>query len=667
MWPGPSLMFLGWGRMGCNGKWACKKDRLLDGIEGGYGSAGAQAPRKGHDERQPTPPRETDETAITTSDRIQAPGGPPRLTRFVFIAWALAAVALTACVEEDALELGSAAAEIQSFGDVLDLASYESTAHLSTAWIGDPLGSAGGILSAFTVLEPGAAGRDVSGDAAYAFMPGPAWYNASSTSTPVARQTWRRWDDPSAPWPAPENLCEVYDCTSGVVPEVRYAAAVSAFSTGYRNIAGVVAVLEVIGPDRSYYEVVVLSSTDGGRTLTNARIVSFGPPNRASFSSGGHERPYTSTVFASTLIRPEEGSRRELSYTAPVYITWKGGGLGDLFGWWLTKIQIDPSTGHIDVLNDPQRLDFLKNDETGLVTVQAWQRWEDGLDTVALLWSERSERDDAMTAVTEFEPCPSNKQYKVEWKYRRATGLFDAGTLGSTDIDPTWATTTETIDVDELFKPCVGPSFSSTPSASPFFVSSDRANIAINRGWPWLSYITYTKTHPELNLARVWLRKIGDPQTYFTPEYSEMPVADDFEEHYNPIVAVHQGNGLDGPQFVLGRMVSLGELVSIRGRSHFWAFSDAATASPWAQEGPTTGVSILGGFGSDENDIAGAFPPNAYDGMTLGLVAMPRCVNDDCYGPCPAGTVTTHPDLFFHAAWGRSNAIAVEGRKFEHL
>jgi len=589
---------------------------------------------------------------------LPAGGGLRALTVMLVLA------AVPGCLDAEAEPLGTVASEIKAFGDILELATYPSTAHLSTAYVSSPTGSGpGGILSAFTVVEGTDGRRDTVGDAAYAFMPGPAWYTASTT--PVGGQLWREWDDPVAPWPEPENLCgDAYVCPPGVDVSTRYVAAVSAFSTGYRGVGGVVAVLETRFDGQVYanYDVVVLSSLDGGRTLSQARIVSAGPSNRPSQLSGGHRRPYPDQIHASTLIRPEEGTERDKSFTAPLYVSWRGGQEGDFFGYWLAKVQVDPNTGHIDVLNDAQPLDGVVPDEAGTLTTQAWRRWEDGLDTVAFLWSERT--DEEMGLVAEFEPCPTDRTYNVIWRYRRATGLFNSDDIGN-PTSPTWATATTVIDEDERFRPCVGPSHSSSPSAPAMYISSDRANIAINRGWPWLSYITYTKTDLEPDRARVWLRKNGDPQNYFTPEYSQMP-APGLAEDYNPIVTVHQGNGLDGPQFVLARMRTQNEEVSVVGRSHFWSFTDLSF-NPWTQEAPSTGVEVLGQFTIDEDDIAPGDVPDRYDGMTLGLTQLPVCVNDDYYGPCSAGAITPHPDLFFHAAWGRSASGSVEGRKFEHL
>jgi hypothetical protein len=163
------------------------------------------------------------------------------------------------------------------------------------------------------------------------------------------------------------------------------------------------------------------------------------------------------------------------------------------------------------------------------------------------------------------------------------------------------------------------------------------------------------------------LRKNGDPDNYATTaEWAWLPAAEG-EEHYDPKLTVHQGNGLKGPLFAISRRAldASGERASIIARTYAWyvKYPD----DPWyipawdAPEDPS--IYVWGAFEKDENVLSAA--PELLSGTGLGLTILQLCVSD-YYGDCGPTVPTQHPKVYFYGTWPRSPTLGLYGRKFEH-
>jgi hypothetical protein len=184
----------------------------------------------------------------------------------------LACLAGTACSDGTAA-VGSVSQAVSALGAEHDVIINDFPLHnLSTVWI--PTGqSTGRIVAAYTADAPvGVPGGTI---AKYAYTDVQTWISGSTG------QTQHAWSDAPA-WPEPSNFCEIYPSCGANSLFVGYVGAAVALTTDHLNTAAIVAVARIDDGPFEVYQVVVVTSIDGGESFTNARIISTGP-------SGGHE------------------------------------------------------------------------------------------------------------------------------------------------------------------------------------------------------------------------------------------------------------------------------------------------------------------------------------------------------------------------------------------
>ncbi|MEM1031979.1 MAG: hypothetical protein AAF928_21625 [Myxococcota bacterium] len=529
--------------------------------------------------------------------------------------------------------------------------------HHDTAWI-PATTSTGAILTAFTADSPPAAH--------YAFTDNFNWISGTTG------RTQRRWDDPAAPWPAPSNMCQLYggacDPNGNVIPGTfRYTAAVRALSTDHESVAAIVAVMETLRGLRRQ-EVVVLTSIDGGRRFTNGRIITdravgatFIDPDR---------------IDATTIVTTEAASERRQDSTAAHLVVWRGDSDGFEASveqtWRMQKVQVDPSNGDVAILWDTVELEDFP-DHTGTVTVRAWED-DEGLENIVLLSSERrDEQGEPYGTFDALPSCPSEERVIIEWYWRRAIGVFKH--FGASAFDqPNYVEPKQLLDVDETWRPCVGPSHvTSTEESLSYYRNSDRMDMDVNRN-PRLQRMTYGRTSEQADLNRVFtitrdLDTYGYPPLPLLPDFftEELPAPEGAED-YTPRITMSQGVEVFGalppltlehPQSsIVRRRVATndpGAPVDIVARTTVWQIvrSQAACSGP--------GLCINQVVEDANVTIGGGTAPAAVEALELGLVHKPVCVNGD-YGTCTLG----FPDRLFHAAYPESALSRVSGQAYEH-
>lgn len=561
---------------------------------------------------------------------------------------------LLACAPPDATErVGEVWQSVSNLGNEHELVQNEfEVQNVSTAWIpNSQTATNGAILTAYTV-----GGVENPG----------AWYAYTEDSGFMSSTNWQpggpagdigaqfRWDDLNHPWPEPENFCDVYPGCGTTFIFGEYTASVKALSTDHLDTAAIVAVTRTDEVDpmtqqvlHEYYDVVMVTSVDGGETFTNARILS--TDLAPGLGSGGHQLEWPHRVAATTIVTTEEGTERDRDSTAAHVVVWFGGTEPER--WWATKVLVDPNTGRIAVLSDPLELGIFNPDTSGTsrVTVAAYED-EAGLENIAFFASERREQDE--TPYSKYLSLSCSDQPLIRWRYSRAVGLFDHD---PSLVGPNWAIANLLIDEDARWKPCVGP-------GTTLYENDERGDMAFNRG-PWLAKFAYAKARDGVMRVHMVERGLAGLGYIGTPSASgttrtQILDAGEGEEDYNPKIEMGQGTdstsatSRDNPRFGLVRKrVDGNDDISIIGRTENWFIWFGSPLNPG---GYATQESV------DEAVLSGPKPPSVEEGTTLGLTHQPICYSDD-YGTC----LNSVPERLFHAAFPRSVSDSINGIAFE--
>jgi hypothetical protein len=542
-------------------------------------------------------------------------------------------------------------------GSELRHASASPVEHLSSAWIPDIAN--GNIVSAWTS----------NGQPYYSYMPGTSWHSAP---VPPAGAFSASATTAGYAWPQPDNVCDVYVC-SGSGPVLSYVSAHSVLATGFLgdtwsgNTRGTAAIVATTATGSGFgeYDVVVVTSVDGGEHFTRAHILSDG-------ISGTGQYLEPDSVYASVLVTPEDSAREQTGFSAPIYVVWKGGLLTP--SWWVTKILVEPLTGEVVVLNKPREMVTEVNPEASTVTLQAFQG-HDGRETVTLVSSIRRDPT-TLAALSNLPSCPTDDNIRVEWQYAQVRGFWH-------EDGPTFTVPTATIAEDLAWRPCVGPSHNPpSPNFSSLYANSDRAALATHRADaefslpkdPIIEHIAFAKSDPAAGgRSRIYqivgrYRRLSS-STAWTTTSGFLPAASATAEEYLPELRIHQGARFDfkaqpnnsaAATSALIRKSVDGNQVNIRGRAYQFAWDEGFLAGGNEWKLPKT---------PGEVDLTSAWTPAAVEGRSLGLTMFQNCVRD-YFGPCPATNPVIDPlDVFFYGAWARSNgsgAPGIFGRKFEN-
>jgi hypothetical protein len=563
---------------------------------------------------------------------------------------------LMGCSGLDAENTLEAHAALGGIGAELNHALILPVEHLSSAWIPDT--GNGSIVSAWTS----------NGQAYYSYMPGPDWHNAPM---PPSGAFSASATTAGYAWPQPDNVCDVYVC-SGAGPVMSYVSAHSVLASGFlgntwsgatRGPAAIVA-MTTTGSGFGEYDIVAVTSVDGGEHFTRAHILSDG------LSGANYVHP--DSVYASVLVTPEDGAREQTAFSAPIYVVWKG---GLPTSWWVTKIQVEPLTGEVVVLNKPRQMVDEVNPEASTVTLQAFQG-HDGHETVTLVSSIRRDPNTQMP-MSNLPSCPTDANIRVEWQYSQVRGFWH-------EDGPSFTVPTTTIASDANWRPCLGPSHHApSPNFSSLYANSDRAALAMHRADaefgvpkdPVIEHIAFAMSNSAATgLSRIYQivgkhSRILDSDPAWGTTSGFLPAASASAEEYLPELRIHQGarfhfkvqpNNSAAATSALIRKSVDGNQVKIRGRAYQFTWNQGVLAGGDQWNLPKT---------PGEVDLTSPWTPWAFEGRSLGLTMFQNCVRD-YFGPCPpTNPVIDSLDVFFYGTWAKSagaGAVGIFGRKFEN-
>ncbi len=460
-----------------------------------------------------------------------------------------------------------------------------------------------------------------------------AW--ARSVDWITSSPTWeahRSDDPPPFGWPAPVNFCKVYDCSAGAAWNV-YGAMDQVVWTGLDDMAAAVATGGAGSATGS--DVVLVSSTDGGSTFTEARILSVPTPNG---DSGGEIVPYT--VHASLMYTARRRSGEAGKEATPIYVIWQAF-TNEGLHWFMTRAIVG-FDGGIAQPEAPVRVSIIPPNAAAHASIMAFE--DDNRDEVVqVAWSERT---DSSGAPSPGPSCPSNETLHVTW---RSSGTRDFGkNWGCWPSQPGGfcQPVSFLIHKDKEWRPCVGPSFSEAGDAPPYGVNNDRPELVMNRGLPYGMFAAINHSVPAGGMRTAVYQSDPWQPIYLSPDEDPetgTPVGD----AWGQALAVIQGTMLPGiplPTYTGALAVTYREVdpegvVSMAAAS---TLDNLSSGGGWKEERLT----------SQRWKLAGNL------GRHTGLAALELCVDEPCSGGAPA----VYPAVPFFAAWtdARNDGAAPE-------
>src|SRR5690606_40868988 len=159
-----------------------------------------------------------------------------------------------------------------------------------------------------------------------------------------------------------------------------YDSVESVLWTGLDDVAAVVAIGRPESSPGS--DLVVVTSTDGGQTFDQAKILSIPTPQG---DSGGEILPgsvHASLGYARTRADASAGTK-----SVPIHVIWKNASVEGI-GWWMTQLIVGPDGSPAQTMY-PVKVDVIPSGSAGHASILGYE--DPGGDVVEVLWSERTD------------------------------------------------------------------------------------------------------------------------------------------------------------------------------------------------------------------------------------------------------------------------------------
>jgi len=455
-----------------------------------------------------------------------------------------------------------------------------------------------------------------------------AWLHAADWTTTVPTRETHRSDEP-APfgWPEPDNFCGVYTCGGGAAWKA-YLSVEQVVWTGLDDVAAAVAIgAPDVGLNNT--DLTVVTSTDGGRTVEHATILSLPSPEG---DSGGRIVP--GSVHASLRYSRDRAGADAGLTSLPIYVVWQNELEGRI--WWMTRFVVGVD-GLATQVSLPVKVSAIPPSSASHASILGHDDDAAG-EVVRLFWSLRTDGGGNPA----FGPdCPSNETIKVQWLSSWTSDFGQnwgctAPNPGGGCQDQTWM-----IDEDPTWRPCVGASFSESPEAPPYGVNNDRPEIAMNENGDPVWYMAVNKTNGPDTVTRVvvWMSLFGTPwQVAF-----ESPATDlngkEVGDAWAQSLAIQQGARLQSvPPVWQSAVVGL-----------IWRTADQDGLISMNAASSAKGFGLPGTWHTSPLTLGQDVPWSMSDEMGLytGIAPLELCVNE----PCPGGAPAMFPRNPFLAAW----------------